>query len=338
MTLISGGAQDVNDPAPTISGTTDVGTSGEVTVTLAGQTLTATPAVDGSWSVTPTMLANGIYTVRASTVDGAGNTSVATQQLTIDTVPPLITLDGAPSILTANPSVAISGTTDAATGTRVTVDVEAQTLSAVVDGTPIVESVGQQTLSAVVQPNGTWNVSPGVPMGQGARTVTASVTDPAGNTSVASEQLDVEAVAPTPTSTPSRGPTPTPTSPTPTLPGPTSPTPPMSPTPPASTPAAQAPQRVTVSSHTLTAQRSVTVSWFLARSGTVQLTLVERLHGDKKVIGTVIVKDHRAGKHSYTLTQRFAGHKLAAGSYTLRLQTMLGKHRSRTVAQKLTVR
>jgi hypothetical protein len=196
VTLTGGAATDVNNSTPTIGGTTNVGVSGVVTVTVAGQTLTATPsALDGSWSVTPMILANGTYTVVASTTDGAGNVGNATQQLTIDTVPPLIELNGAPTVLTDNPSATISGTTDAAPGTLITVNVAAQTLTAVVNGTTIVESVGAQTLLAVVQSTGTWNVTP-VPMGEGARTVTAAVTDPAGNTSTATEQLTVDTVAP----------------------------------------------------------------------------------------------------------------------------------------------
>jgi hypothetical protein len=195
VTIAGGATADNNDSTPTISGTTNVGASGTVSVTVDGQTLTATPADDGSWSVSPTILANATYPVMASTTDGAGNLGSATQQLTIDTTPPLITLNGAPTVLTNNRTATISGTTDAATGTLITVDVEAQTLSAVVNGTPIVEMVGQQTLTALVQSTGTWNVTP-VRMGEGTRTVDAAVTDPAGNTSTATEQLTVDTVAP----------------------------------------------------------------------------------------------------------------------------------------------
>jgi Ice-binding-like/Bacterial Ig-like domain/Collagen triple helix repeat (20 copies) len=196
LTLADGAAVDINNSSPTISGTTNVGVAGMVTVTIAGQTLTATPSVmNGSWSVTPTMLPNGTYSVLASTTDGAGNIGSAAQQLTIDTVPPLITLDGAPAVLTNNPSAAISGTTDAAPGTLVTVNVDAQTLDAVVNGTPIVESVGAQTLIAVVQSTETWNVTPAA-MGEGSRAVSVAVTDPAGNTSTATEVLTVDTRAP----------------------------------------------------------------------------------------------------------------------------------------------
>jgi hypothetical protein len=196
VTINGGAREDTNNSTPTINGTTNVGAPGVVTVTVAGQTLTATPsALDGSWSVTTTILADGTYTVLASTTDGAGNLGSATQQLTIDTVPPLITLDGAPTVLTNDPTATISGTTNAAPGTLITVNVDAQTLTATVDGTQIVESVGAQTLLAVVQSTGLWNVTP-TPMGEGTRTVTAAVTDPAGNTSTATEQLTVDTVPP----------------------------------------------------------------------------------------------------------------------------------------------
>ena len=65
-------------------------------MTINGQTLTATPSA-GAWSVTSAILANGTYTVVASVSDGAGNPGTATQQLTIDTVLPVVTLDGGPS-------------------------------------------------------------------------------------------------------------------------------------------------------------------------------------------------------------------------------------------------
>ncbi len=110
VTLTGGATTDTNNSSPTIGGTTDVGASGVVTVTVAGQTLTATPsASNGSWSVDPTILADGTYTVLASTTDGAGNVGTASQQLTIDTIPPVITLNGAPTLLTNDPTATISG-------------------------------------------------------------------------------------------------------------------------------------------------------------------------------------------------------------------------------------
>jgi hypothetical protein len=311
VTLTGGAAVDVNDSTPTISGTTNVGASGMVTVTVAGQTLTAIPsALDGSWSVTPTILADGTYPVLASTIDGAGNLGNGTQQLTIDTVPPLITLDGAPTVLTSDPTALISGSTNAASGTLITVNVGPQTLTAVVDGTTISQNVGAQTLTALVQSTGTWNIAP-APMGKGVRTITASVTDPAGNTTTASEQLTVETAA--------AGPVPPNSTPT-------------------STPIPAAPERVSVSSHTVTAEHPVEVRFTLTKPGTVELKLVEIVHGKARAIGTVTIKDHKAGKGSYKLTDRFAGHRLNPGSYQLTVQTISGKRHSQAVITKISVR
>ena len=312
MTLTGGSMQDVNSSSLTISGTTNVGTVAVVTVTVAGQTLTATPALDGSWSVTPTILANGTYPVLAATTDGAGNIGSANQQLTIDTIPPLITLTGAPIVLTNDPTALISGTTDAAPGTLVTVNIAPQTLTAVVNGTTITENVGAQTLAAVVQSTETWNVAP-APMGQGVHTITASVTDPAGNTSTATEQLTVGTIASEPTA------------------------PVTTPSQPISSSAPQAPTRVAVSSHTLTARHPIQVNFTLIKPGTVLLKLVETLRGKAKTIGTVILEEHQAGKHSYKLTDRFAGHKLNKGTYQLTVETASGKRHSKTVTQKISV-
>ena len=176
VTVAGGATATTNISAPTISGTTDVEAPGVVTVTIAGQTLTATPS-NGAWSVHSTTLADRAYPVVASVSDGAGNQGSATQQLTIDTVPPVIVIDGGPSVTTNDPTPTFAGTTDAAPGTVVAVAVDAQ------------------TLTALVQSDRTWNVTP-TALTDGTRTVTASVTDPAGNVGSASQTLTVDTVAP----------------------------------------------------------------------------------------------------------------------------------------------
>ena len=52
-----------------------------------------------------------------------------------------------------------------------------------------------QTLTALVQPGGTWNITPQA-LTDGTRTVTASVTDPAGNVGTVSRLLTVDTAAP----------------------------------------------------------------------------------------------------------------------------------------------
>jgi hypothetical protein len=176
VTISGGASADVNTSTPTISGTTDLAAPGVVTVTIDGQTLTATPS-NSSWSVPAPTLANGTYPVTASATDGAGNVGNATQQLTIDTVPPALTLGGAATVTTNNPTPTISGTTDVAPGTVVHV------------------TVGSQNLGAVVQSTGTWNVATSA-LTDGTYTATASVADPAGNQTIASQTVTVDTVAP----------------------------------------------------------------------------------------------------------------------------------------------
>ena len=127
VVTITGGATAITtDTTPTISGTTDVEAPAVVTVTIDGQTLTATPS-GGAWSVTSAILANGTYPVVASVSDGAGNPGSATQQLTVDTVLPVVTLDGGASVTTNDPTPTIAGTSDVAPGTVVRVAVDSQT-------------------------------------------------------------------------------------------------------------------------------------------------------------------------------------------------------------------
>ena len=61
-----------------------------MTVTLADQTLTDTVQSDGTWSVTPTHLADGPHRVVTTVSDAAGNQASASQTLTVNTVLPVV--------------------------------------------------------------------------------------------------------------------------------------------------------------------------------------------------------------------------------------------------------
>jgi len=176
VTITGGDSAIMTDTTPTIGGSTDVEAPALVTVTIAGQTLTATP-FEGAWSVSSAILANGTYPVAAAVTDGAGNVGSATQQLTVDTVPPVITIDDGPSVTTNDATPTITGTSNAAAGTVVRVTIDAQ------------------TRTALVQSGGTWNLTPPA-LSDGTRTVGAAVTDPAGNDGTAILQLTVDTAAP----------------------------------------------------------------------------------------------------------------------------------------------
>ncbi|MHB8694176.1 MAG: ice-binding family protein [Solirubrobacteraceae bacterium] len=176
VTITGAASAYTANTTPTISGTTDVAAPGVVTVTMAGQTLTSTPS-HGAWSVTSPMLPNGTYAVLASVTDGAGNPGSATQQLTVNTVLPVVTIDGGPNVVTNHTTPTIAGSSDAAPGTIVNVTVDSQ------------------ALTALVQPGGRWNVTP-TALSDGTRTITASVTDLAGNIGTRSQVLTVSTAAP----------------------------------------------------------------------------------------------------------------------------------------------
>ncbi len=172
---INGGSTAyTNDTTPTIAGTAEVPAGTLVTVNVAGTPLTTTVQGDGTWSVTQTTaLAEGTYPVLASVTDTAGNTSTATQSLTVDTTAPVVAIAGGAAAFTSTATPSITGTTDAAFGTTVTV------------------TIAPQTLTTAVQSGGNWSVTAAT-LTNGSHSVVATVRDPAGNTGTASQSLTVD--------------------------------------------------------------------------------------------------------------------------------------------------
>lgn len=113
----------------------------------------------------------------ASVTDGAGNPGSASQQLTIDTEPPVVTLDDGPSLTSNDPTPTIAGTSDVAVNTILHVTVDSQ------------------NLRSLVHAGGRWNIRRAA-LPDGTRTVTASVFDPAGNEGSDSHVLTVDTAAP----------------------------------------------------------------------------------------------------------------------------------------------
>ncbi|HAT6801583.1 TPA: Ig-like domain-containing protein [Citrobacter freundii] len=181
-----------------ISGQTQGVEAGQtVVVKFAGQTFTALVQGDGSWSVTvpPSAIASltdSREPISVSVTNASGNTADAGRTVTLDTSAPLITIDtiAADDILNATESLAdlvITGTTTAPAG---------QTVTVMING---------NSYTALVQANGTWSVT--VPTGSvysimaaagvlTTGTVTATVSDTAGNTGSASHALTVDTTSP----------------------------------------------------------------------------------------------------------------------------------------------
>jgi hypothetical protein len=177
VTIEGGASRSTNDTTPTISGTTDEPAGRTVTVTVAGQTLTTAVGAGGLWAVGATSLAQGSHDVVASVTDASQNTGTATQVLTVDVTAPSVSIDGGATRATNNTTPAISGTSDAAPATPVTV------------------TVGGQTLTTTVSPDGSWSVTP-TALSEAGHNVTASVSDASGNTGSATQVLTVDLTVP----------------------------------------------------------------------------------------------------------------------------------------------
>ena len=173
----------------TVSGTSTAEAGQTVTVSLNGKDYTTTVSADGSWTLNVpaadvAALTDGSVTVTASVSDKAGNPASVDHNLTVDVTVPAVTINtiaGDDVINVAEHSQAhvISGTaTGAAAGDKVTV------------------TIGGQTYTTVLDAAGNWSV--GVPasvisgLSDGTVTVTASVTDAAGNTGTGTHSVTVD--------------------------------------------------------------------------------------------------------------------------------------------------
>ncbi|MHT27267.1 Ig-like domain-containing protein [Escherichia coli] len=177
----------------TISGTSTAETGQTVTVTLNGATYTGNVQADGSWSVSvPTSALGALsasnYTVSATVNDKAGNPGSASHNLAVDTTAPVLTIntvagDDIINDVEHGQALVISGTS---TGGEV-----GDVVSVVLNG---------KTYTTTLDASGNWSV--GVPaadvtaLGSGAQTITASVSDRAGNSDDASRTVTVSLSAP----------------------------------------------------------------------------------------------------------------------------------------------
>ncbi|HBU6130026.1 TPA: Ig-like domain-containing protein [Enterobacter cloacae] len=172
-----------------VSGTSTAEAGQTVTVSLNGKDYTTTAGADGSWTLNVPAadlagLTDGSVTVTASVSDKAGNPASVDRNLTVDVTVPAVTIntvagDDVINIAEHGQAQIISGTaTGAAAGDKVTV------------------TIGGQTYTTVLDAAGNWSV--GVPasvisgLSDGSVTVTASVTDAAGNTGTGSHNVTVD--------------------------------------------------------------------------------------------------------------------------------------------------
>ncbi|HBD5907360.1 TPA: Ig-like domain-containing protein [Escherichia coli] len=179
--------------ALTISGTSTAEAGQTVTVTLNGVNYSGNVQADGSWSVSvPTGdLANltaSPYTVSAAVSDKAGNPASATHNLTVDLAAPVVTINtvAGDDIINATEHAQAQIISGSATGATT--------------GNTVSVTIGTTTYTTVLDANGNWSI--GVPasvisaLAQGDVTITATVTDSAGNSGTASHTVTVALGAP----------------------------------------------------------------------------------------------------------------------------------------------
>ncbi|MEG6294083.1 Ig-like domain-containing protein [Enterobacter hormaechei] len=179
--------------ALTVQGSSSAEAGQTVTVTLGGKTYTALVANDGTWTldvpaVDLAALSQGALTVTASVNDKAGNSGQTTHTLTVDTIAPAVTISAVADDDIVNNAEqlagqTISGTTTAEQGQTVTV------------------SFNGHSYQATVGADGSWSVFvPGrdfLGLSDGDYTITATVSDKAGNPGSATHDVTLNGDVPT---------------------------------------------------------------------------------------------------------------------------------------------
>ena len=173
-----------NDSTPQLVGTVD-DTTAVVTVTVNGQTYTATNNSDGTWTLPDntiaTPLPDGTYDVTVVATDTVGNagTDPTSQELIVNSKAPTVTID----LLSTN-------------------DATPQLTGTVSDSTAVVKlTVNGQTYTATNNGNGTWTLPDNTiaaPLPDGIYDIAASASDPLGNTGTDTSlnELILDATAP----------------------------------------------------------------------------------------------------------------------------------------------
>ncbi|MBK3804488.1 hypothetical protein GAY33_36335, partial [Azospirillum brasilense] len=143
---------------------------------------TVTAAAAGAWTMTVASLSDGAHTLTATVTDAAGNTSPASTALTIT----IDTNASAPSGLTLEAGSNSGSTSDTLTNVTTPVVVGSVAEAGVVVLYEGATALGTVTAAAA----GAWSIT-AASLSDGAHTLTATVTDVAGNTSSASSTLTV---------------------------------------------------------------------------------------------------------------------------------------------------
>ncbi|EFA2653152.1 Ig-like domain-containing protein, partial [Escherichia coli] len=177
----------------TLSGSTSGIESGQtVTVTFGGKTYTTTVAANGSWSTTVpaadlAALRDGDASAQVRVTNVNGNSATATHEYSVDSAAPTVTINTIASDNIINASEAAAGVTVSGTSTAQT----GQTLTVTLNGT---------NYQTTVQTDGSWSLtlpaSDLTALANNGYTLTATVSDLAGNLGSASKGVTVDTTAP----------------------------------------------------------------------------------------------------------------------------------------------
>ncbi|WP_058969107.1 Ig-like domain-containing protein [Type-D symbiont of Plautia stali] len=164
-----------NDTTPVLSGSAEPGS----TVTVSdGTTVLGSVSVgsDGNWSYTTPALSEGDHTLNATVTDAAGNSSTTATSVTIvvDVTPPAVAT-GVTVSNDAGTAINSGGATNDATPV-ISGSATAGSTVNIYNGTELLGT-------ATVGDGGTWTFTPTTGLGEGQHSITATVVDPAGNTS-----------------------------------------------------------------------------------------------------------------------------------------------------------
>ena len=171
-----------------ITGTTTAEAGQAVTVTLGDKQYTAQVQAGGTWSVNVpgadlTAMADNGYTVQVSVSDAAGNPGSADKAITLDTTPPVISFNAVAvdDVINSVEHAQAQIVSGSATGANV--------------GDRLVITVGSHQYTTTVDASGNWSV--GVPasvissLADGTATLSATITDSAGNSSTKTHDVVV---------------------------------------------------------------------------------------------------------------------------------------------------
>ena len=173
---------NTNDNTPTFTGTAEAGST--VTIFDGATAIGSGVATGGNYSITVSILSDGVHSITAKATDVAGNTSGSSGTLTatIDTQAP--TVPGTPD-LTAASDLGSSSTDNLTSDTTPTFTGSATT------GVTVTLLDGGTPNGTAVAAGSAYSVTSNPALGAGVHVMNATATDTAGNTSAASGTLSI---------------------------------------------------------------------------------------------------------------------------------------------------